>query len=232
MLNNFVKFLNDKNYQERELLKILNSFSRKIKVLDVGCGYGRNIKLLNKNKFNNIVGIEVNEEILKKNRKNGLLCYTPDDFLNNFKREEFDVILMSHIIEHFSYNDLKFFLDKYLEFLKKDGRLIIVTPLMTKFFYKDFDHVKPYDPLGLSKFFSHDSQLQFYSKYQMKLENLYFRKSPYKLKNFRSLYIKKNSISIVNKIPGFINIILAIFFRLTGGAIGYISGWIGEFKRD
>jgi len=60
---------------------------------------------------------------------------------------------MSHIIEHFAPHDLLPFIDSYLHRLQPGGRLIICTPLLTKNFYNDFDHVKPYQPVGIGMVF-------------------------------------------------------------------------------
>ena len=224
------KFMTMEN-EKKKLLKIFSSFPKNIKILDVGCGYGQKIELFRKSDFNDIVGVEINEAIVKKNQERNIECYVPDDLDKNFKDEYFDVILMSHVIEHFSPHELRVFLEKYLKFLKKGGSLIIATPTMTNLFYVDFDHVRPYDPNGLNMFFSDDSQMQFYSKHKMNLEDLYFRRSPFRLKNFKSLYVRKNSSVILRRIPGLINIILIIIFKISGGFIGRVSGWIGEFKK-
>lgn len=229
--NTAKKILESRRYEEKKLIKMMEKFPKNARILDIGCGYGRNIELLKKNGFNNITGVEINEYIVENNKKSGIVCFTPDEFLCCFKEKRFDVILMSHIIEHFDHKELKFFLEKYLEFLKKGGSLVIVTPIISKFFYVDFDHVKPYDPVGLRMLFSNNAQLQFYSKFNLKLENIYFRKSPFGLKNFRSLYIKKNTITISNMMPLLINLILVVIFKATFGFFGFISGWIAEYKK-
>jgi predicted SAM-dependent methyltransferase len=63
---------------------------------------------------------------------------------------------MSHVIEHFSPKDLIPFLDDYLDRLKVGGRLVIAIPLLTPYFYDDFDHVKPYHPMGILMVFCAD----------------------------------------------------------------------------
>jgi SAM-dependent methyltransferase len=223
--------ITNRTNEEKKIKKIFNSFNRDAKILDVGCGYGWGMDVLRKNGFKNVVGVEINNNIIENNLKNGFKCYSPDDLFKNFKNKKFEVILMSHIVEHFNPNDLRMFLNKYLSFLNENGSLIIATPLMTKFFYVDFDHIKPYDPTGMSMFFSEGSQLQFYSGFNMELENLYFRRSPFKLKNWRSLYIKKGPIPIIRRLPSLMNILLIIIFNMSGGFFGYTSGWVGQYKK-
>ena len=68
------------------------------KLLDIGCGYGRNLKGLREHGID-AVGIDVNPEIVRIAVASGLPCKTVEDF----ERETttFDALLMSHIIEHF-----------------------------------------------------------------------------------------------------------------------------------
>ena len=62
---------------------------------------------------------------------------------------QYDVLVMSHIIEHFQYQDLIKFIESYLGCLKTGGLLLIATPVMNPSFYDDFDHVKPYTHIGI-----------------------------------------------------------------------------------
>ena len=55
---------------------------------------------------------------------------------------------MSHVIEHFAPSDLLVFMDGYIDLLRPGGHLIIATPLMSPYFYDDFDHIKPLSTSG------------------------------------------------------------------------------------
>src|SRR5437588_11052930 len=115
------------------------------RVLDVGCGYGRLLALVKAAGFE-VTGVEINAEIVAANRKAGLSCISADEFKTS--NDRYDVMLMAHVIEHFAPADLLHFMDIYLDRLKPGGRLVIATPLMSDYFYDDFDHIRPYQPAG------------------------------------------------------------------------------------
>jgi 2-polyprenyl-3-methyl-5-hydroxy-6-metoxy-1,4-benzoquinol methylase len=151
------------NNEEPTLLQIIDNLklTPDQKLLDVGCGYGFKLKLLQKFNFKTI-GVEVNAEIVKVNRASGLSCVSVEEFAA--QKEQYDVMLMSHIIEHFNPKDLLKFVNFYLDRLKPGGYLIIITPLFTERFYNDFDHIKPYYPTGLRMVFGQEGeQVQYYS---------------------------------------------------------------------
>lgn len=205
--------------------KILFNMNRNIRVLDVGCGYGKKIKLLQKLGFRNITGVEINEEIVRQNVANGLNVISVNDFNKN--DELFDLIIMSHVIEHFQYQDLKLFMEKYLKSLKNDGYLLILTPMLDKTFYTNFDHVKPYLPDGIRAVFEDENaQVQFYSTQKLELIDIEFRKTPFNLKYYKSNYVGKQNIFLK-----FLNLTLLLLFNLTYRVFGRTNGWIGLYKK-
>ncbi len=212
--------------EEKNLLKFISSLklSPKQKILDIGCGYGRNLVLLSSKGYQ-VVGIDVNPDIIKINLKAGLNCMTLQEFKNT--NDIYDVLLMSHIIEHFQPGDLFEFMDTYLDRLKPSGHLIIATPLNSPYFYADFDHVRPYHPVGISMVFcDRSSQVQYYARNRLELLDIWFRKGPYVLDFFPGLYIQKYS-----RIPMIINLGLILLFRLSFGFIGITNGWMGLYKK-
>lgn len=194
------------------------------KVLDVGCGYGNNLVLLREIGLE-VLGVEVNPAIVAKNRETGLTCVTVDEY--NAIEGKYDLILMSHVIEHFQPHDLITFMDSYLDRLNIGGYFIIVTPLFSSYFFEDFDHVKPYHPTGINMVFcSEDAQVQFYSRNRLKLIDIWFRKGPFKIIFMRDVYKPKFlHFSIV------LNIVFTFLFKLSFGLIGSVDGWIGVYRK-
>jgi SAM-dependent methyltransferase len=193
-------------------------------ILDVGCGFGRNIKLLNDHGYQNITGIEINAEIVAHNNNHNMLCLTPVEF--DQQHNQYDLILMSHVIEHFSPADLVSFLDHYLCRLKSDGHLIIVTPLMSDSFYEDFDHIKPYSAASiLSVFGGEDTQIQYYSENKLRLLKLWFRMKPLHFNSHR------NNLGVARLFLQASNLCAALLFCLTKRFIGKADGWLGVFKK-
>jgi SAM-dependent methyltransferase len=195
------------------------------RVLDVGCGYGRNLRLLRDAGFV-VLGVEVNERIVRANRDAGLNCMTTDEFART--SDTFDLLLMSHVIEHFAPASLVSFMDGYLDRLKPGGALIIATPLLGPFFYDDFDHVKPYHPIGLLMVFGEgEAQVQYYARNRLALEDVWIRRSPLRLGHGRGRYVGRWRARArqVGDFGG------ALLFRATGGLVGTADGWVGLFRK-
>jgi SAM-dependent methyltransferase len=212
--------------ENRNLLKLINmlNLNQGHKILDIGCGYGNNIKLL-RSKGLNVLGIDVNPDIVKKNVEAGLNCMTPEEY--NMTTDIFDLLVMSHVIEHFNPPELLTFMDSHLDRLKKDGHLIISTPLLSKYFFADYDHVKPYYPTGINMVFGDESsQVQYYARNKLKLIDICFRKGSYRFTHYKGFYIDQCS-----KIPIILNIILSLLFRASFGIIGITDGWMGLYQK-
>jgi SAM-dependent methyltransferase len=194
-------------------------------VVDVGCGYGRYLRLLAARGIE-VLGVEVNIAIVDKNNAAGLRCMTPEQFEGSGTRAR--VLLMAHIIEHFAPRDLLTFLDRWLDRLEPRGELVIVTPLESPHFFDDFDHVKPYHPEGLQMVFGGSAaQVQYWSKHRLELVDVVFRRSPCRATLTRALYRGG-----LRAWPWYLaNVFAALAFRLSGGLLGRKTGWIGRFRK-
>jgi SAM-dependent methyltransferase len=195
------------------------------KILDVGSGKGRYLRLFRELGWS-VTGVEANERMVGHAVDQGFEVFSPVS--QELAGREFDIILMSHVIEHFSPNELVGILRRYLLLLKPGGAIIISTPLLTSYFFDDFDHVKPYQPLGLSMLLcDSESQLQFQWPGKFDLVNLWYRKSPFRMIHFRSRHLNPPGslgVRLANKT-------LSIIFYLSLGLVGQKSGWVGVFKK-
>lgn len=135
--NSETKFY-DKNYYEKnlygfsslnredhkEILSLVN-FTNK-KVLDIGCGLGSLLKILdipNKNKF----GVESNPYAVKACKKDGLNVIQAENIYKlPYEDTSFDIIIMNEVIEHIEHPYL--IIEEIYRLLKKDGRIVITTP--------------------------------------------------------------------------------------------------------
>ena len=195
------------------------------KVLDVGCGYGRNAKFL-RSRGINVTGVEINPEIVRANVVSGLPCMTVDEFART--SGNYNVLLMSHVIEHFPPRDLLHFVDGYLDRLEVGGSLVIATPLMSSNFYDDFDHVRPYQPMGLQMVFGGDrAQVQYYARNKLALRDLWFRRSPWRLHHHRARCL----LGPMTRVLQATDVAAAIAFRASGGLLGRVDGWVGRFEK-
>jgi SAM-dependent methyltransferase len=225
MKNIIIKIRNN-NYESSIISdQILKNIGKNAKVLDIGCGFGRNLLEL-RNKKIEAFGIDINESTIKENIKNGLNCSTLKDFEENFK-EKYDVLLLSHIVEHFEYQDLINFIESYLKYIKPDGYILVATPLLTNYFFDDFDHVKPYTPKAFSHYFSSNhTQVSAYGKFSLDLKDLSFRRSAFRVRYCKGVYMKSN----FSKLIFTIDTLYSIFFLISFKLIGKRDGWVGLYQ--
>jgi 2-polyprenyl-3-methyl-5-hydroxy-6-metoxy-1,4-benzoquinol methylase len=118
------------------------------RVLDVGCGIGRNLVHLN----GNGVGVDHNEGCVKVARDRGLVAYLPADFHRALEAETraFDSILLAHVLEHMGEREADDLLAEYLPYLKPGGRVAMITP-QERGYASDASHVRFVDFDGMGK---------------------------------------------------------------------------------
>jgi SAM-dependent methyltransferase len=222
--------LND-DPETRQLIRFLHRYcggpGDGLRILDVGCGYGRNLRSMIDAGFRPL-GVDINPGIVAANRANGLDCVVAGDLAAD--AEPFDVLLMSHVIEHFAPGELKEFIDSHLDRLRVGGHLIIATPMMTRHFYDDFDHVKPYHAEGIGMVFGDEqnAQTQYYSRNKLALRDIWFRTGYYKLR-FTRLRYSPSPLAV--RTLQLLDFSSALAWRLSFRKIGFLSGWVGVFER-
>lgn len=225
-LRRFAAWVQDVRSEERILRRFVRSLSlsSEHRTLDIGCGYGANMKVLAEMGLQ-VAGVDLNPAIVRANVGAGLKCITVDEFAQ--ANETYDLMLLSHIIEHLQPDELMTLMDKYLDHLKSGGHLIIATPLLSSSFYDDFDHVRPYQPAGLNIVFGdRAAQVKYYSRNVLELRKIWFRRSPYRLKYCAALYVQGRF-----RVPQIANVVLALLFRMSFGLIGHTSGWMGLYRK-
>ncbi len=119
------------------------------KVLDIGCGNGLLMEMLNQVGVET-VGIDFDKEKVVQGRAKGLNIEEKraEDFLAG-KEEMYDGIFMGHIIEHLAPKDLLNLFIQCVKSLKNNGKIIILTPNIAhppvvENFWLDLTHVRPY----------------------------------------------------------------------------------------
>ena len=132
--NNYFNYRNISE-QSYKSLKVPSWIEQEIKnkdskILDYGCGFGQNLKRLRHNNYENIYGVDIDSTAIQSCQNNNLIVKQLN--LENLKNPydfKFDVIILSHIIEHIQksqiINTLTFIKN---EFLSENGKLLIAVP--------------------------------------------------------------------------------------------------------
>lgn len=235
-MENIEKFLRNLKYrtpyfnyynETRAIVANVNQFAenKDIRILDVGCGHGRNLEALKEAGFKNIVGVDKNIETITHNKAKGYDCIHFSDLK---KEDNFDLIIFSHIIEHFIPQDLIPFVENYLDHLKDGGFVVIATPMIgAPKFYSDLDHVKAYYPLSLLRIFGQgDGEVQYYTRHPLCYKEVWVHRAPIEL--FPDHFLLCIDLNWFQKIMGFLSKVL---FYLSHGIIGQSIGWIGVFQK-
>lgn len=119
------------------------------KVLDIGAGEGSFADFC---EYKEIFLLDGNKDCvnyLKSKFNNVVLGSLP---LLPYSDESFDLIHMSHVVEHLQPQEVYDSLKEMNRCCKPGGALVISAPLMWEGFYDDLSHVKPYNPIIFQKY--------------------------------------------------------------------------------
>lgn len=151
---NTFRYLFRVNHKQNFLnARALKYFKRCHNILDVGCGSGVFVALDPKR----ISGIDSNPETVTLCRRNKLDVRKGIATKLPFKDNSFDGIHCAHVIEHLQPKDAYIFLKEASRVLKKNGILVIRTPLLWDGFYNNLTHIKPYNPDAIMRYLVHTS---------------------------------------------------------------------------
>lgn len=217
------------DYESSVIKKVVTKYiAKESSILDIACGLGDKMLLLEEAGYHHVRGVEINEDSVMACRKKGLNVVNFDEFKSEGGESEYDVIFLSHIIEHFEYRELIEFMETYLQYLKKDGYVIIITPVLNACFYDAFDHVKPYSHIGILNIFGDELSTEpCKSKYRLAMLDLYYIRVAFQLKFYRALSLHTKLF----RLPRTINRLLHLVYRLSFRTIGSPSAWIGVFQK-
>ncbi len=114
-----------RNRTLKQKLQIINSRQAHGSLLDIGCGTGEFLNVVQQNGWK-VRGIEPGDKARQAAEENYKLDVRPEEALKQIATESMDVITMWHVLEHVP--DLKGRLEELNSILKKDGLLIVAVP--------------------------------------------------------------------------------------------------------
>ena len=175
--------LSTSELRDNEDSSIIELFERldrqkKYTLLEVGSGLCRFVKKIKK-LFPNITitCVEINKDLAIIAAEEGCNVYNINFLKNNIETNSFDIVHCSHMIEHFGYPEIRLVLDELFRITKRDGFLIIRSPLMWEHFYDDLDHVRPYPPESIINYL-YNPQQQAVSKSALNVVRIWYRTQP------------------------------------------------------
>ena len=117
--------------------------------LDIGCGIGRNLMHLP----GHSVGVDLNEHCVRTAKARGLPAFTPSRFRRSAEYNRpgrFDTILLAHVAEHMTEDQVVALLQEYEPLMRSEGKLILITPQEAGF-RSDPTHVELMDFTRLTR---------------------------------------------------------------------------------
>lgn len=118
------------NYIIPLYMKKLLPKQKEVYILDFGCGFGQTLLALKKDGYNNIVGVDIEKSAIEFCKSKGLNvkdCSNLDGFIKS-NQNQFDLVIMSHALEHFPKNEIIPTLKKIKSIMKKDGEILVMVP--------------------------------------------------------------------------------------------------------
>lgn len=144
----------DENYFKTFYLKKLPK-DKNSQILDVGCGNGKYLHILNNLGFQNLHGIDISKQQIEIAKNSNLLKVEHIDaleFLKN-KKDKYSVILLIDVLEHIELIKSIKLINLSYQALKKDGKLFIQVPnalaLFSPLRYSDITHKRAYTKTSL-----------------------------------------------------------------------------------
>jgi len=200
--------------------------STPLRILDFGCGPGKYATHFTSLGCH-VTAVDANPSYVEKLCANGIECMAPDVFMAG-EQGEFDVIFLSHLIEHIPPDELTALIPRLCRALSSSGRLVLITPLPGERFYHDFSHVRPYLPQSIRHAFGQlGAPISYGESRLIQMIDIHFFKDPYRTRTWRSFYTGPVWMQRVTRC---INRMFDMAWLASGGRIGATASWLGIYQ--
>lgn len=205
---------------------------RGLRVLDIGCGLGEYLSLFGKYGCE-ATGMDINPEQVKNLAAKGYDARLPENMPDG---SMYDVLFMSHVIEHMPPAEMVAHFRKWLPRLKADGRPVVITPLDGHRFWHDFTHVRPYYPQSLWMLWGGwNRPASDKLEWTLELEDIFFFNDPFRIRHGailgRAYYLPPDRANrLASGLTKFVNGLLEYSWRMSRGKIGACASWLGIYK--
>ena len=200
--------------------------STPLRVLDYGCGRGKYLECFSTLGCD-VTGVDSNPDYVASARSHGVAAYSPESF-SSLGASHFDVIFLSHVIEHMTSEALVALIPRLCATLAADGRLVIVTPTPGERFFHDFSHVRPYLPQSIRHAFGQTgAPLSYGEKALIEMVDIHFFKDPFRTRLWRSFYVGEGTKKAATRV---VNAAFDAMWRVSGGRIGVVASWLGVYR--
>lgn len=199
--------------------------ARPLRVLDFGFGRGKYLDSF-AGIFGDVVGVDTNPAYVAEAKGKGFRACSPEAF---FAADDgpFDVVFVSHVIEHMTPDALVELIPRLCARLAPDGWLVIVTPTPGERFYHDFSHVRPYLPQSIRHAFGQvGAPISFGETRLIELVDVHFFRDPFRPRLWRSFYF---GCPVARAVTAALGAVSVAAWRLSGGRIGVVASWLGVY---
>jgi SAM-dependent methyltransferase len=147
-------------YRKRHLFSFIMSIPKNGSVLDLGCGKGKTVRLIQAFRPDvRIVAVDITDMKAYLPDTVTFIQASSDTIMGVLPPQSFDAIVSEHVIEHIVYPNSYF--ESCFTLLKDGGRVFIETPNWTRlflpfsplYFWNDYTHIHPYSRTALRRAF-------------------------------------------------------------------------------
>ncbi len=143
-------------YKRHISMHIPDTDPSNLTILDIGCGWGGLLKVLQQEGYSQAEGFDLSPEQIKTARSlniKNVSVNTIEDFFRKSTKETYDIVLLFDVLEHFPSQEGVNLMKSIYTVLKPKGKVILQVPngasLISLNFYSDITHFKAFTSTSL-----------------------------------------------------------------------------------